>query len=294
MKIKIAIYGRKVNDSKIEYIQELISKLEDYNIELSIFKEFYDIISSQIVIKSDIKFFTSYYDIDKTIHFLISIGGDGTFLSTLELVRDSNIPILGINIGRLGFLSSVTKEEICFAIQSLLNNNFSIEQRSLISVVNPIGIMGEVNFAMNEVYILKTDEDNMIKIKLLANNLYVNTYWADGLIISTPTGSTGYSLSCGGPIVSPLCESFIITPISTHNLTVRPIIIPDTVTILAEVEARSSNVILGMDSRKQKIKPNKNLKIKKSFFKINLVKIGEQNFYSTIRSKLMWGLDLRN
>lgn len=292
--MKIAIYGQRVDETTIPYIQELISELESNNIELTIYKNFFDLLASKIIINHKFDLFNSNRNLDKKTDFLISIGGDGTFLSTLDIIRDNNIPILGINIGRLGFLSSVRKEEIKTAINSLITKDFAIEQRSLICIDHPKCIMGEVNFAMNEVYILKTDEDSMIKINLYGNNEFINTYWADGLIIATPTGSTGYSLSCGGPIVSPQSENFIITPISSHNLTVRPIVIPDSIELMLEVETRSPNVILGMDSKKIKIKTEQKIIIKKEKFIINLIKIGEHNFYSTIRNKLMWGKDARN
>jgi NAD+ kinase len=225
---------------------------------------------------------------------MFSIGGDGTFLETLTFVRDSGIPIIGINTGRLGFLANIAKTEINKAIDSLANKKIKIEKRSLISVTSQSKLFGEVNYGLNELTILKKDTSSLITINAYINGDFLNSYFADGLIVATPTGSTAYSLSCGGPLVMPCSQNFIITPIASHNLNVRPLVISDDSIITLKVEGRSSNYLVSLDSRSEVIDSSIELTLKKAEFSANLIQIENQNFFNTIRNKLLWGLDKRN
>jgi len=254
---------------------------------------FYESIRQKISFNSKINFFNNHHEIAQSIDFLFSIGGDGTMLDTITLVRDSQIPVMGINLGRMGFLSSVQKEMIIPAVEEIVRGNFILNQRSLIQLQTP-DLFGGLNFALNELTINKKDSSSMILIHVYVNNQFLNSYWADGLIIATPTGSTGYSLSCNGPIITPDSENFVITPIATHNLTVRPIVIPDNSLIRINVEGRENRFLVGLDSRSVTIDSSTELLISKADFKINLVKQSNDDFFATIRKKLKWGLDFRN
>jgi NAD+ kinase len=215
-------------------------------------------------------------------------------LDTITLVRDSGVPILGINLGRLGFLASINKDMIIPAIHAIIENNYTIDKRTLVKIETENNLFGDLNYALNEMTIYKKNPHSLLTIKVCVNDEFLNAYWADGLIIATPTGSTAYSLSCGGPIITPDSENFIITPISTHNLTVRPIVIPDNSLIRIQVESRESDYYLSLDSRALIVPSVTELVVKKESFHIHLVKMNNQNFFSTIRHKLFWGNDARN
>lgn len=225
---------------------------------------------------------------------MISLGGDGTLLDTVTLVRDSGIPILGINYGRLGFLANIGREEIVSAIEAIANRNYVLDKRSLIHLESNVKIFGKTPYALNEFTILKKDSSSMIKIHTYLNGEFLNTYWADGLIVSTPTGSTGYSLSCNGPVVFPDNSSFIITPVAPHNLNIRPIIVPDNTIISFELEGRADEFVCTLDSRREVISKEIQLAVKKEAFYVNLIRLNENNFLQTLRDKLSWGLDKRN
>jgi len=291
--MNIALYGRSGSLEINGYIQQLISKLESLNCKLWIYQPFYESIRQKISFNSKINFFNNHNEIAQSVDFLFSIGGDGTLLDTITLVRDSQIPVMGINLGRMGFLSSVQKEMIIPAVEEIVKGNFILNQRSLIQLQSP-DLFGNLNFALNELTINKKDSSSMILIHVYVNNQFLNSYWADGLIIATPTGSTGYSLSCNGPIITPDSENFVITPIATHNLTVRPIVIPDNSLIRINVEGRENRFLVGLDSRSVTIDSSTELLISKADFKINLVKQSNDDFFATIRKKLKWGLDFRN
>jgi NAD+ kinase len=292
--MKVAIYGRSTIDNTSEHIQLLFHKFHEHNIEILIYEPFYNFLHPKIQMEGNIKFFNSHSDLNKNIDYLLSLGGDGTFLETLTYIRDLEIPVLGINTGRLGFLANVAKTEINTAIEALIHENFSIEKRTLLSVTAPNNLFGEVNYALNELTIFKKDSSSMITIHTYINNDYLNSYFADGLIISTPTGSTAYSLSCGGPLVMPGSENFIITPIAPHNLNVRPLVISDNNEIKLKVEGRNSHYLASLDSRNEIIDSSIELTIKKADFCLHLIKLENQNFFNTIRNKLLWGLDKRN
>ncbi|HNY06909.1 MAG TPA: NAD kinase [Bacteroidales bacterium] len=291
--MNIALYGRSGSLEINGYIQQLISKLESLSCKLWIYQPFYESIRQKISFNSKIIFFNNHDEIAQSVDFLFSIGGDGTLLDTITLVRDSQIPVMGINLGRMGFLSSVQKEMIIPAVEEIVKGNFILNQRSLIQLQTP-DLFGNLNFALNELTINKKDSSSMILIHVYVNNQFLNSYWADGLIIATPTGSTGYSLSCNGPIITPDSENFVITPIATHNLTVRPIVIPDNSLIRINVEGRENRFLVGLDSRSVTIDSSTELLISKADFKINLVKQSNDDFFATIRKKLKWGLDFRN
>ncbi len=291
--MRIAIYGRNTNDNVSQYIQLLFNKLSDYKAELFIYEPFYKFIKPKLEIAENFKTFNSHLDLNGNVDYLLSIGGDGTILETLKFVRDSEIPVLGINTGRLGFLANVAKEEINSAIEALANRKYTIEKRTLLSVINPVNLFGEVNYGLNELTILKKDSSSMITIHTYINDNFLNSYFADGLIIATPTGSTAYSLSCGGPLVMPGSQNFVITPIAPHNLNVRPLVISDNNVIKLKVEGRSPNYLLSLDSRNVVIDSSIEIKIQKADFCIHLIQLENQNFYNTIRNKLLWGLDRR-
>ena len=290
--MKIAIYARSVNDNLSVYVSKLFKKLEQLNIETIVYKPYFQYLTVNSVINKPFNTFTSHTEI-KNVDYLLSIGGDGTLLETIYLVRNSGVPILGINTGRLGFLANVYKEDIESALEALKKKNFSIDKRAMLRLETPGNLFGDVNYALNEITIMKKDS-NMMTIHAYVNGEFLNSYWADGLIISTPTGSTAYSLSCGGPIVLPESENFIITPIAAHNLNVRPLVLSDRNKITLKIEGRSPNYLLSLDSRSEVIDSSVELTIKKEKFHINLIRLENQNFFTTIRAKLMWGLDKRN
>lgn len=292
--MKVAIFGRSTIDNTSEHIQLLFHKLNEYKTEILIYEPFYNFIKQKMQINGSIKTFKTHDELVGNVDYMFSIGGDGTFLETLTYVRDSGIPIIGINTGRLGFLANIAKTEINKAIDSLLHKKIKIEKRSLISVTSKSKLFGEVNYGLNEITILKKDTSSLITINAYINGDFLNSYFADGLIVATPTGSTAYSLSCGGPLVMPCSQNFIITPIASHNLNVRPLVISDDSIITLKVEGRNSNYLVSLDSRSEVIDSSIELTLKKADFSANLIQLENQNFFNTIRNKLLWGLDKRN
>ncbi|ULQ56097.1 NAD kinase [Flavihumibacter rivuli] len=293
--MKVAIYSRVIDYDDQNEIQILFSELGRRQIEPVIYQPFFEqIINSVRFNGNNISTFSSSDDLDETIEFIISLGGDGTLLDTVTLVRDKNIPILGINFGRLGFLASIGKEELYSAVEALVNRTFVVDQRSLIHLDADRLLFGDTPYALNEFAIHKTDTSPMIKIHTYLNGEFLNTYWADGLIVSTPTGSTGYSLSCGGPIVFPDSSSFVITPVAPHNLNVRPIVVPDDNVISFEVEGRADHFICALDSRREIVSRSVQLAVKREKFDVSIIRLNENNFLRTLRNKLSWGLDTRN
>ncbi|HEY8397306.1 MAG TPA: NAD kinase [Flavihumibacter sp.] len=293
--MKVAIYSRVIDQDGYSEIQNLFNELSSLQIEPVIFLPFFEQIRTSVSFPSDrLSTFTRSEDLDDSIEFVISLGGDGTLLDTVTLVRDKQIPILGINFGRLGFLASIGREELKTAVASMVNRQFVIDRRSLIHLDADKLLFGDTPYALNEFAIHKTDTSPMIKIHTYLNGEFLNTYWSDGLIVSTPTGSTGYSLSCGGPIVFPDSGSFVITPVAPHNLNVRPIVVPDDNIISFEVESRSENFICALDSRREIVNKSIQLAVKREKFDVSIVRLNENNFLSTLRTKLSWGLDTRN
>ncbi|MAZ54527.1 MAG: NAD kinase [Flavobacteriales bacterium] len=291
--MRIALFGTQFNYTKLKYIQHLVNKLEKENIELIIESQFHDNLVD-INFKNKFKIFKTSKELKDNADILLSIGGDGTLLAAITFVKNSDIPILGINTGTLGFISSVSTDQIEYAINHLLKGEYKIKKRTLLQLESLNNLFGETNFALNEVTVLKKDTSSMIRIHAYLDDEFINTYWADGLIISSPTGSTGYSLSCGGPIVLPGTNNFIITPIAPHNLNVRPIIVSDESKITLKVSKRDEIALVALDSRSRAIGPELELTIRKANYKVKLIQFEKQSFISTIREKLMWGKDKRN
>lgn len=258
--------------------------------------EFLNILHEKNIIKNQYKTFSSHSELNSSFDMLISIGGDGTILRAAALVRNSGVPILGINAGRLGFLATVQKENISEFMQFIIEKKYSISKRTLLSLTctpNNSAIE-EINFALNEISVGRKDTTSMITIETYLNNEFLNSYWADGLIIATPTGSTGYSLSCGGPILTPDVKSLVVTPIAPHNLNARPLVIPDDTEIRLKVSGREENYLVSLDSRITVVPNETILNINKTSFQINMVEIPDETFLKTLRNKLFWGEDRRN
>lgn len=294
--MKIAIYGQYYQNSTEPIIKDIFVFFNANQVELVIEADFLKLLYEKNIVKKEYKTFSNYTDLDASFDLLISIGGDGTILRAATFVRNSGIPILGVNAGRLGFLAKVQKENIETFLQIVIYKRFSISKRTLLDLeCNPRNeTVDALNFAMNEITISKKDTTSMITIETHLNGEYLNSYWADGLIVSTPTGSTGYSLSCGGPVLTPDVQSFVITPIAPHNLNARPLVIPDTTEIKLKVSGRESQYLVALDSRIITINDTTELTIRKTPFEINMVEIPEETFLKTLRTKLLWGEDKRN
>lgn len=292
--MKVAIYSRVIDPDQQNDVQELFTELTRNNIKAVIYYPFFETIRSCFTHVDTVQVFHASEDLDESIDFVISLGGDGTMLDTVTLVRNKNIPVLGINFGRLGFLAGIGRKALHSAVRALVNRTYVIDKRSLIHLDADKKLFNEMPYGLNEFAIHKTDTSPMIKIHTYLNGEFLNTYWADGVIVATPTGSTGYSLSCNGPIVFPESGSFVITPVAPHNLNVRPIIVPDNNIISFEVEGRMDNFICALDSRKEVVDKKITLAVRRESFNFNLVRLNENNFLQTLREKLSWGLDTRN
>jgi NAD+ kinase len=294
--MKVAIYGQYYLNSTDPIIKDIFVFFTTNNVEMVIEANFLKMLHEKKIIEKEYKTFSSHTELDKSFEMLISIGGDGTILRAATLIRNSGVPILGINAGRLGFLATVQKENIAAFMQFVIDKKYTVSERTLLSLTTEPKneAIEELNFAMNEVTVSRKDTTSMITVDTYLNGEYLNSYWADGLIISTPTGSTGYSLSCGGPILTPDVNSLVITPIAPHNLTARPLIIPDNTEIKLRVSGREDHYLVSLDSRIASIKNESILTIKKTNFKINMVEIPGETFLKTLRNKLLWGEDKRN
>lgn len=292
--MKIAIYSRGIENNQLQDINLLLKELVNLGAEPVFYQDFFNQIYAAVNIDCKYSTFNSSSEMDSSIDCMISLGGDGTLLDTVILVKDSGIPVLGVNYGRLGFLANIGKDEIHTALESLVNRKYVLDKRSLIHLDANIPLFGETPYALNEFSLHKKDSSPMIKIHTYLNGEFLNTYWADGLIVATPTGSTGYSLSCNGPVVFPDCASFVITPVAPHNLNIRPIIVPDNNIISFEIEGRTDGFLCTMDSRREIVTKEIQLAVKKESFDINLIRLNENNFLQTLRNKLSWGLDKRN
>jgi NAD+ kinase len=292
--MKIALFGKNFADDRFFYFQQLIEKLEQSNIAITIYAPFHDFVKHKSIFTHSPDIFHDYHQLPGNVDFIFSIGGDGTMLDAIKLVRDSEIPLMGINLGRMGFLSSISKNEINMAIDAILNKEYTLEKRSLLTIDAEGSLFGELNFALNEFTINKKDSGSMILVHVYINDILLNSYWADGLIIATPTGSTAYSLSCNGPIITPDSENFVITPIAAHNLNVRPVVIPDKSVIRIKVDGRMSQYLASLDSRSVVIDSTTEIVVRKAAFHVNLVQPRNYSFFATIRQKLLWGQDIRN
>lgn len=292
--MKLALFGQFFYPDSGKYIKQLVEVLQERGDEIWFEKSYFKLIQKEKVL--DIQSPNVFTELDKSFDFFFSIGGDGTILSTIKFVKQLNIPIVGINTGRLGFLASIHKDEIKETLNKILSGEYSISNRSLIEVeTDPMHAIDEdFKYALNEVAISRKDSTSMITVETWLDNDYLNAYWADGIIISTPTGSTGYSLSCGGPVVTPDTKAMLITPIAPHNLNARPLVFPDHKKLKFKVSGREEFFLISMDSRTYSLPANTEILIKKAAFSIPLIQLHESSFLSTLRKKLLWGEDRRN
>ena len=286
--MKIAFHGREVNPQSGRFVERVLGLFKDRGAEILISEKF----AESLKIARNLPVFNEN-NLPAEIDYFISIGGDGTLLESITYIANREIPVLGINTGRLGFLATISKDETEEAVKSLINKEIKISPRTLIQLDASPALFGSMPFALNDFTIMKKDS-SMIRVEVYVNQDLLNAYWADGIIVATPTGSTGYSLSCGGPLVYPLSESIVITPVSPHNLTVRPIILSDNVELEFRVEGRAKNFQVSLDSRYATIDSGHSLKIRKAPFRVNLVNLNHHHYFSTLRQKLNWGLDIRN
>jgi NAD+ kinase len=292
--MRVAIYGRKVNKQSAEYFTRLLAILEEFSWEPVIEEE----LNNQLIQKSGIsdnyEVFRNHEDFHSGLDLVISMGGDGTFLKTVSYIRNSGVPIMGINTGRLGFLANISKDAMYETLSQVKNKEYEFQLRSLLRVHTEEDLFGADNFALNELTLHKKDTSSMITVHASLDNKYLNTYWADGLIVATPTGSTAYNLSCGGPIITPGCQVHILNPIAPHNLNVRPMVVPDHLPISLEVEGRDRTYLLSLDGNSKSIRQGEQVVIRKAEFMINVIKFEDNNFLDTIRNKMLWGIDTRN
>jgi len=293
---KIAIFGQAYKNTDRQYFEILIENLNKYEIEIVIEKEFVSILDGLGVSNLNYSTFSNHDDLDATFDLLFTLGGDGTILNAATLVKGLNIPILGINTGRLGFLATVQKKEIENTIASLIAKEYTVQERALLEIKtnDPNIDFNGINFGLNEVTIARKNSTSMIGVEAYLNNEYLTTYWSDGLVIATPTGSTGYSLSCHGPIVMPESNNFVLTPIAPHNLSARPLVIPDNTEIKLKIIGREKEFFLSLDSRVSTVPFEIELTLTKAPFQIKIIQLNQQTFISTLRSKLFWGEDKRN
>lgn len=292
--MKIALFGRNFNDSFNNVISGLFHKFRESGVSVWVFEPFYQYIINEKKLSLHVDgLYSKYSELQLDTDMMISIGGDGTFLESITIIRNSGIPIVGINSGRLGFLANISSLEVNRAFQNLLNKKYSIEERSLVHLTSKETLFSDFPYALNEFTLQKTGSA-LITIQVTINDEYMTSYWSDGLIISTPTGSTAYSLSLGGPIVTPDSKNLIITPIAAHNLNVRPLIIPDDAILKFTVSGRSDHFFATLDSRSATFQMDNEVVISKADFNVRIIKLPDIDFYTTLRNKLMWGADKRN
>ncbi len=290
----IGIYGRQFSNSVLPYVQQVFDCMIENNVKVCVYNEFYQFLSDKLFLPIQFQTFNNQDDLKKKMDVMVSLGGDGTMLDTVTMIKDSNIPIIGINFGRLGFLASINKEGIKRAIDGIVAKQFTLDTRTVLEIQSDKKLFGDFNFALNDFTIHKRDTSAMILIHCFKDGEFLNSYWADGLIVATPTGSTAYSMSCGGPIVFPQSGNFVITPISPHNLNVRPVVLSDSSVLTFEIEGRSAKYLVTCDSRTEVIDSSIKLHVKRANFKINLVRLNNESYLSTLRNKLLWGIDTRN
>lgn len=292
--MNVAVFGRKVNKQNVEYFIKFLGILKDFGWNPVIESNLKTLLIKKAGLSENTDEFHSYLDFKSGIDLSCSIGGDGTFIENVKFIRDSGVPVMGINTGRLGFLSNISTENMEEAMGMVHAKNFVHQERSLIQVDTEQKHFGDNNIALNEIAVQKKDSSSMITVHASLDNKYLNSYWADGLIVATPSGSTGYSLSCGGPIITPGCQVHILTPIAPHNLNVRPMVVPDHLPIRLEVEGRNRTYLMSLDGNSVTIKNKEELLISKAKFMINVIKFEDNNFLDTIRNKMLWGIDRRN
>lgn len=292
--MRVAIYGKKITKQTIPVFTEVFSFIEQLGWSIVLERDLKETLQSKTGINYNYDTFSTYLDFYSGIDLTISLGGDGTFIKSVSYIRNSGVPIMGINTGRMGFLSNISKDQIEDTLTKVKNKEFEFQKRSLLRVYTEEDLFGEDNFALNELTVHKKDTASMITVHASLDNKYLNSYWADGLIISTPTGSTAYNLSCGGPIITPGCQVHILTPIAPHNLNVRPMVVPDHFPIELSVEGRDRKSLLSLDGNSKSIKQGEKVIVKKAEFMINVIRFENNNFLDTIRNKMLWGIDIRN
>ncbi|HKJ78895.1 MAG TPA: NAD kinase [Prolixibacteraceae bacterium] len=293
--MKVAVFGTSVSEDFKSVLEEFFGFLKSNNIQVQLFKPFYNFLKNNLGLEAyHSTFFNSYKDFNEDCEFIFSVGGDGTFLHSAKNIRNFDIPVVGLNAGRLGFLADISQDQVISTLSSIMDHNYSVVERSMLQVDFEGRENLEFNFALNEIAVLKTDSSSMMNITAWCDNELLNNYWADGLIIATPTGSTAYSLSVGGPILTPDSQNFVITPLAPHNITIRPIVVPDNIEITLKVDGRGSNFLTSLDFRSEAVEFSTKIKVKKANFKLKVLQLPEQTFFNTLRNKLMWGYDKRN
>lgn len=291
--MRIGIHGKDFQQKSSRFIERLLDYLLHYQAEIWVSDKFLKQVRSSRIQEYKLKSF-SHEEHLRPLDFFFSLGGDGTLLESVTYVGKSETPILGINTGRLGFLATTSRDETEKSLDALFKGNYTIDSRTVLKFISTPKLFGKLNFALNDFTIMKKDTSSMITVHVFVDGQLLNSYWSDGIIVATPTGSTGYSLSCGGPLVFPQSESFVITPVSPHNLGTRPIVISDSSEITFQIEGRSKKYLISLDSRFETIDDTVKLKIKKERFKVKLVQLPGQHYFQTLRQKLNWGLDVRN
>lgn len=294
--MKIAIYGQFYQKQSEASVERLLTFFLDKDVVVYIEAHFFDEINQQLENSTRFTKFKTFTTLDSSFDTLVSFGGDGTILRAITYVKDLGIPIIGINAGRLGFLATIQEDAIEDALHHILNKNYKISERSLIAIetIPENQDISKLNFALNEIAISRKDTTSMITVETSLNNQYLTSYWSDGLIVSTPTGSTGYSLSCGGPVITPNAHSFVLTPIAPHNLSARPLVIPDDTEIKLKVSGREDNYLVSLDSRIATVTNDTVIILKKASFNIKMIELHDESFLETLRKKLLWGEDRRN
>ncbi len=293
--MKVAVFGTMVSRDFVPVLNDFFGFLKKNRIEVQILRPFYDFLVKELEAEPYCSsFFNSHSDFDNANRYIFSIGGDGTFLHSVVNIRNFDIPVVGVNSGRLGFLADISEDQVQVALENIFNQNYSIVQRSMLEVDFGVQQKLDFNFALNEVTVLKTDTSSMINVLASLDKELLNNYWADGLIVATPTGSTAYSLSVGGPILTPDSENFVITPLAPHNLTIRPLVVPDNYEIALTVRGRGTQFLASIDFRSVPLDLNTVIKVKKANFKLKTLQLPDQTFFNTLRNKLMWGVDKRN
>jgi NAD+ kinase len=293
--MKIAVFGTSVSDKFLPVLNKFFGYFKNQNIEIQIFKPFYDFLSKELNLETYYtSLFTSHLDFDTANSFIFSVGGDGTFLHSVVNIRNFDIPVIGVNSGRLGFLADISEEQVYDALSHIFNGNYTIVERSMLEVEYSKDDTPDFNYALNELAVLKIDSSSMINISAKCNGELLNNYWADGLIVATPTGSTAYSLSVGGPILTPDSRNFVITPLAPHNLTIRPVVVPDKNEITLKVDGRGSNFLTSLDYRSKAVEFSNELTIRRAKVTLKTLQLPDLDFFNTLRNKLMWGIDKRN
>lgn len=291
--MRIGIHGKDFQDKSARFTEKVLEWLRQYHCEIWVSAKFLKQLKSSRIKHFKLKSFDQG-DSLRNLDFFFSLGGDGTLLESVTYIGKAEVPILGINTGRLGFLATISRDETENALDVLFKGNYKVDTRAVIKLISTPKLFGNLNFGLNDFTIMKKDTSSMITVHVHVDGELLNSYWSDGIILSTPTGSTGYSLSCGGPLVYPKSESFILTPVSPHNLGTRPIVLSDNSEIAFQVEGRSKKYLVSLDSRFETIDESVKLKIKKERFKVKLVELPGHHYFNTLRQKLNWGLDIRN